>query len=234
MTSWGKNPVVLVIDGLIGSGKTTLIDVLNTGLSKKGWKITVVKEPVDKWLNSGILQRFYADQHRWGYHFQTKAFHDRVVENIKAFEDHGHDTDVFILERSPFTDTLFMEVLHDDQVVDDLEMKHYREWWALWYRVMPYNPDLFLYLNPSIDACMSRLESRNRDGEGGVSIDYQKKLEAKHDQFFLPDKISVGDGLTADRVRLQTDENFKDDEHVKNRIVNHVESLIENIRNPKM
>src|SRR5437016_4570661 len=123
-------PIVVVVDGVIGAGKTVFLEMARSELTKRGLNTVIVEEPVDKWHKSGILQRFYADPKRWGYHFQTKAFHDRVVENIKMFETHGTKADVFILERSPFTDTLFMELLHEAGDVDEMEMKDYREWWA--------------------------------------------------------------------------------------------------------
>ena len=209
---------VIVIDGIIGAGKTTYIKVISELLRKEGYKVVVVKEPVDGWVECGILQRFYNDSRRWGYHFQTKAFHDRVCENIKAFEENS-DADFFILERSPFTDTLFMELLHDDHVVDDLELRNYGEWWRLWMRVMPYSPDYFLYLKPDVEVCMARLRNRNRDGEAGVGKDYQESLERKHDFFFQNDTVQVLPEKAAKVIRLITNENFRDDEEVQQRLL---------------
>ena len=212
-------PPVVVIDGIIGAGKSSLIDILREELTKRGWRVTVVKEPVDSWKETGILQRFYADPKRWAYHFQTTAFHDRVAENIKMYEEHGEETDIFLLERSPFTDTLFMELLHETGVIDDLEMADYRRWWSLWYKVMPYQPSVFIYLKPDVEVCMKRLRGRNRDGEGGISLEYQQLLGKKHDSFFHNQSVMVnGKEVLCFTIESYANDNFKDDPQARAKI----------------
>ena len=233
-------PIVITVDGGIGAGKTVYINMICKKLSQRGWRITVVKEPVDKWRESGILDLFYKDPKRWAYHFQTKAFHDRVVENIEAFAAHGETSDVFILERSPFTDNLFVEVLYDDKMVTDLEYKDYKQWWSLWYKVMPYTPNMFIYLRPDIDVQMSRIEERNRseelrsaDGKSGVTLEYQKKLVSKHDEFFQNDMVEIGPDSYVPCVKLITNENYRDDAITQEKFTDHFESLISSLKNIK-
>lgn len=251
-------PIVVTVDGGIGAGKTVYINMIRRKLSQKGWRITVVNEPVDKWIESGILDLFYKDPKRWAYHFQTKAFHDRVVENINAFAAHKDSTDVFILERSPFTDNLFMEVLHDDGIVTELEYKDYKQWWTLWYKVMPYTPNLFIYLRPDIDVQMSRIEERHRSEEitdkdpspgetekGGVTREYQVKLVAKHDAFFKDDVVEIGTtndtngghppsiSSTVPCVKLITNENFRDDPDTQEKFATHFQTLLTSLTNIK-
>lgn len=205
-----KKPIIIVIEGLIASGKSVLLEVLLEFLSKKGLRVTIVKEPVDKWKASGLLERFYKDPARWGYHFQTKAFHDRVVENIEMFEKYGKTSDVFILERSPFSDTLFMKMLREGGYVDDLEMTDYNEWWSLWYKVMPYEPDLFVYLKPDLEVCMDRLKERGRNGEKGVSVEYQMKLQEKHDEYLGKNMVEISKGHFVPCVTIKTNANYRD------------------------
>lgn len=221
-----RAPFIVVVDGIIGSGKTTLIETWTSGLTKRGWNVVPVKEPVEKWHDTGILKRFYSNPKRWGYHFQTKAFHDRVVENIVAYEKFGDKADVFILERSPFTDTLFMELLYEAGDVDDMEMKDYKEWWSLWYKVMPYHPNLFVYLKPDLSECMNRLRTRNRDGEQDISMDYQLNLERKHDQFFSGDSVDLSDGTRAKCIWIQTNADFKNDDLVKDTITSKLDDIL--------
>lgn len=188
-----KKPLIVVVDGIIGAGKTSYLEVLEKDLAEIGLKVVIVKEPVEKWETCGILQRFYDDPKRWAYHFQCKAFHDRVLENIQAYEQNGNTPDLYILERSCFTDNLFMEMLHESHTIDDLELQHYREWWKLWARIMPYLPDIFVYLKPDINTCMLRLYIRNRTEESNIPREYQIALEKKHDEFFKGDFIDLSD-----------------------------------------
>ena len=227
------HPIVIVVDGVIASGKSTYIGMLLKTLTQRGWRVTVVKEPVDKWQESGALKRFYSDPKRWGYTFQTTAFHDRVMENVEAFEKYGARSDVFILERSPFTDTLFVEMLHESGTIDDYEFAEYKKWWKMWYRLMPYEPDMFIYLRPDLPEAMQRLKERARDGEQTVSMEYQMALSAKHDLFFASNAVAIGDSHFIPCFRLATNENFRDDETVQHKLTLHFEDLVNSIRTAK-
>lgn len=243
-------PKIVVVDGIIGAGKTSYLEVLEQDLPQHNLRVHVVREPVEKWKECGILQRFYNDPSRWAYHFQAKAFHDRIVENIKAWANHKEDTDIFILERSCFTDNLFMDMLFESKTIDELEYQHYNEWWHLWARIMPYMPHLFIYLKPDVDVCMKRLHKRNREGEENLSKDYQIALEAKHDKFFEKDSINLEQyvdfshssssftsssaceklpSTVAKVARLQTNKDFKDDIVARKEIVNQFLELIKDL-----
>lgn len=230
------NPLVIVIDGIIGAGKTELINkCLVPILSERGYRITVIPEPVNKWKESGILERFYEDPKRWAYHFQTKAFLDRVNLSNVLYRKYRDVTDIFILERSIFTDNLFMEVLHDSKTIDDLEYDDYKEWWSMWSNVMPFEPDIFVYLRPSIDECMNRVSERDRGGEilddtKGVTKSYQSLLLEKHDAFLGGRSANIGECHHIPVVKLETDENFRDDEGVKHRISDTFEEIISHLR----
>ena len=219
--------IVIAIEALIGAGKTTLIhQCLLPIFLEKGWKVTVIDEPVCKWESDKLLKKFYDDPKRYAYHFQTKAFHDRVRECQSQYRKHKDETDIFILERSIFSDTLFMKTLHDLGTIDDMEMEHYKEWWNLWEEVMPFQPDMFIYLKPDLDVCMKRVKERARDGEEGVKKEYQSLLEKKHDEFFEGDAVEVSKGHYVPVLPLATNSNFRDDIRVKKMIADLIEKKI--------
>jgi len=227
-----KKPFVVAVEGPIGAGKTTYIEMISKQLTKEGWNVTVVKEPVDKWIQCGILDLFYKDPIRWGYHFQTKAFHDRVTENILAYEKYiplaggRFSMDVFILERSPFSDRIFMELLYEQGTITKLEWDHHIEWWNMWMRLMPYTINLFVYLQPGIDVCMIRLKERSRDEEVGVKRDYQLKLIERHDKIFNNEFVILSETLSVPCVKLTTTVNYRDDVSVQVVLAKHFESTI--------
>jgi len=226
--------IVIAVEGILSVGKSTLLkNCLIPILIERGWKVTLVDEPVEKWCEDDLLKRFYEDPKRYGYHFQTKAFHDRVRECQKQFKKYGSDTDVFLLERSVFSDTIFMKTLHHQGMVDDMEMRHYQDWWELWEEVMPFRPDLFIYLKPDLEVCMDRLRERSRDGEEGVSKDYQALLQSYHDEFFDGDAVEVSPGHYIPVMKFKTNSNFRDDPKVKAEITNLVEEKIRMIRGSK-
>ncbi len=227
--------IVIVVEGIIGAGKTSIIrKCLLPILLERGWKITVVDEPVSKWESDEFLKKFYDDPKRYAYHFQTKAFHDRVRECQKQYKKHKDDTDVFILERSVFSDTIFMNTLYESGTVDDMEMEHYKEWWSMWEEVMPFRPDLFIYLKPDLDVCMSRVLERARDGEEGVKRSYQVLLEQKHDAFFESGAVETESGHFVPVMPLSTNSNFRDDPDVKKWIADLIEEKLKLILRFKM
>lgn len=232
-------PIVVVVDSIISAGKTTYLSIMTKVLSKRGWRVTLVKEPVDAWAAPGpnngpsLFQLFNEDPKRWGYHFQTKAFYDRVMENKEMYAKYGDRSDIFILERSCFTDGLFMDALHESGLVSDLEMRDYNDWCRMWTDVMPYEPDLFIYLRPPIELCMERLKERNRKGEEKITKEYQLNLQRKHDEFFSGDAVNISNSHFVPCVRLETTENFRDDLMVQEKLASHFENLINTISNTR-
>lgn len=215
---------VVVIDGLIGAGKTTLIrECVIPYFTGQNLKIIEVAEPVSKWKSTGRLAQFYADPAKRAYQFQTMAFHDRVTECLKQHQAHP-DADIFILERSIFTDLLFVKALLHDGIIDQTEYDDYISLWTMWEKLLPVEPDLFVYLKPGLDTCMSRLTSRSRDGET-VGRDYQKRLEEYHDEFYQP-VIEIKPDVKVKSLIIQTDEDFKNDQDVKNKIGQMIQNCL--------
>ena len=130
---------------------------------RSGHSAVVVKEPVDEWKRVGILQEFYANPKEVAYDFQTYTFVTRVKETIKQVEAHP-DATIFLLERSVLTDRyVFMELQRD--LVGEVRMAMYEEWWNLWQRLMPIMPSKMVYLKPTLGNCMQRVNARAREGE---------------------------------------------------------------------
>src|SRR6056297_375185 len=227
-----SKPVVIVIDGIIGAGKTTLIrECLLPALTSVGLKVTEVKEPVEKWKKNGRLKQFYSNPERRAYQFQTVAFHDRVKECFDVYNNCGKSTDVFILERSIFTDILFMKMLKDSKTIDSTEYDDYLKLWNMWEYVMPFSPDMFVYLRPDIEVCMDRLKNRDRDGESNISKEYQTKLLEKHDKFLGNKVVKIGDNQYVPRVLISTNDNFQHKTEVKEKITNKILGMINKIKN---
>lgn len=195
-------PLVVVIDGEIGAGKTTVIDLLVKEYAARGLKAVVAPEPVDEWKRVGILQEFYANKKESlrayiAYDFQTYTFVTRIKSTQKVVEAHP-DADVYILERSILTDRfVFMELQRE--MVGPVRMNMYDEWWAMWSQVSPLQPDKIVYLKPTLANCQTRVGVRAREGEvaeksadevdkdasarGGVSAAYQARLRRAHEAY---------------------------------------------------
>ena len=162
----------IIIEGVIGSGKTSLLDCVEEFLIGKGYTVKKIPEPVEGW--SDILPYFYSDLSKWAYPLQVKVYIERVKAMLDAYQDTG--VDFYLLERSPFSDTLFVELLFKDGHLEEILHKHYYEWWGLWARLLPKpftHPDLFIYADVEIPVSLERIKKRSRNGECKITADYQ-------------------------------------------------------------
>ena len=207
-----------IFDGIIGAGKTTFIKLLETYLNNNGTSTKAILEPVEVWNSTGALQYFYSDIPRNCYEFQTFTYITRIESIIDTIYNNP-DIDVYLLERSIWTDRyIFMELLKP--MVGELRMRMYNMWCDLWTYIMPIVADKWILLNTSLNESIERIKKRNRDGEGGINIEYQTNLYKKHIEFY--EKLK-NDGKTVVIIKSSLmDDNFIADKNVFHQIVGQI------------
>jgi deoxyadenosine/deoxycytidine kinase len=215
----GKAPRVISIEGLIGGGKTSLIAGLMAELAARrpDLRVRYVPEPAEEWVQVGALQRFYASAENKNradavYVFQTYTYVTRVKAMLQALRE-APGADILLTERTVLTDRhVFMGV--QKELVGAELMAMYAAWCDLFAELLApldFSGALYVYLRPSVEACMSRVRQRARTGEieavrdgaasareapaetraraplgaGGVSEEYQRCLLRAHDAFLL-------------------------------------------------
>ena len=168
--------IIISLDGNIGSGKSTFINILK----KERPNYHILDEPVANWEKtkdndgSNLLEKFYSNQERWSYTFQNYAYITRL-QSLKNAIDDGHK--IIISERSIFTDkNIFASLLYDDNKMSDIEWKIYNSW----FDHFKINMDGFIYINTQPKICNERILKRSRTGENNIPIDYLNKLHDKH------------------------------------------------------
>ena len=177
------NKKFIIIDGVIGAGKTTVISLIEKQIKKDGkLKVKAIYEPVKEWNDTGVLQYFYKDIPKHCYEFQTYSFITRIESVIEDLYN-NQDADVYILERSIWTDKyIFLELLKDS--IGELRMTMYNKWWTMWSYIMPMRVDKWVLLDTSLEESLRRINSRNRDGESTIDKEYQTNLYVKHIEFY--------------------------------------------------
>lgn len=176
-------PKVIVIDGLIGSGKTTILNSLSKILNDKCIKTLAIVEPVDKWKEIGALEHFYKDIKQNCYEFQTYVYITRIKDLLENYNKYKNNYDVFIVERSIFSDRyIFVEMLKKDMGIT--RMKMYNEWCNLWKELIPFEFNMFILLDTTVETSMKRLKIRNRCEELGITREYQNNLRDTHLNFY--------------------------------------------------
>jgi len=156
---------ILFLDGLIGAGKTTLLE------KYRNMGIRVLSEPVDEWVNSGMLADFYSGEinhYEWQKYVLT-SFISYIAKNL--------DTGFMIVERghvSAFKVFTYMN-RHNMTLVEYAELVNIYESFDKRLRMIGYMYD-HIMLDTEVDTCMQRIEIRNRENENTIEKSYQLTL----------------------------------------------------------
>jgi deoxyadenosine/deoxycytidine kinase len=170
--------MIIVIDGVVGAGKSTLAEKLSNKLG-----IPVYFE-LQNQTTMNLLEEFYKDKERWSFTLQVHFLNERfkMVKDI-------HKKGVGILDRSIFGDMIFASMLHEDGYMTDDEYDTYK---SLLNNVLEHtnNPDLLVYLDCDLDTAMERIGIRGREMEQGVDEIYWKRLNEKYTKWYNTYRVS--------------------------------------------
>lgn len=148
--------MILTLAGVIGVGKSSMTQLLADLLDTKA-----VYEPVD---DNPLLKKFYEDKSKYGFLFQIDMLSKRF-EMIQTAMSVNNG----ILDRSVYEDSIFLDQLHQEGQVTDLEQEVYH---SLLNRMLKEleplpkkSPDLMIVLNCTFDEEIRRINSRAREFE---------------------------------------------------------------------
>lgn len=142
----------IVIDGNIGSGKTTQLTCLSE------YNYNIIKEPIDEWP----LDLFYSDPERWGFLFQMI-----VLRTLRTIEGSA------IYERCPVSSKeVFWQLMKKHPIEEQVYEEEYKL--RAWY------PDMYILIDTGADQCYENIKKRSQAGDYGISLDYLKQLEDKY------------------------------------------------------
>lgn len=179
------------IEGTIGAGKSTFLKMLQEAL---GDKIHCIQEPVQKWVDVGILQAFYDNPKENAYKFQTYTFLTRW-QALREADKLNLGPDVCrIVERSIYSDRyVFAESLHASGMISNMEWTMYCEWWGSLQELEREinKDDQFIYLRANPEKAFERMQKRGRDGEAEVPLEYLRENVSRHDRWLLSTTSNV-------------------------------------------
>lgn len=218
-------PRLLLVEGNIGVGKTTFLNMLSTYLENS----VVISEPCDEWQNidgQNLLDAFYKDNQRWACTMQLYVLMTAVRKLQRSIVP---SCNLYIMERSLYTSRYcFAKNLLLMGKMDDLEWALYSDVWN-WYVKQSLQPSAIIYLRAEPEICYERMKVRARTEEGVVPLEYLKMLHERHDEWLLLKQCQ--NDINIPVLVLDASCNFKDDSVVQQRFICQILDFLQNQEN---
>ncbi|MDG0973993.1 MAG: deoxynucleoside kinase [Crocinitomicaceae bacterium] len=160
----------IAVAGNIGSGKTTL-----TGLLGKhyGWEMHFEDVEHNPYLND-----FYEDMQRWSFNLQVYYLNNRFtqIQEIKQQSDK-----IVIQDRTIYEDAfIFAPNLHSMGLMTTRDFENYFSLFSL-IESFVSAPDLLIYLRASVPTLVNQIQTRGRNYEESIRLDYLKRLNERYE-----------------------------------------------------
>lgn len=180
-----KKKIFVAIIGNLSSGKTEISEAVCTRFGERTW---LVPEPVNEWVECGILQAYYDDQHNLAYPFQQHAFATRMC-SYKQID--WNENDIAISDSHILGDRyVFVEHLRREGKFKEEQVKWYEQYYYEWKKLVPEcDPDIIIYLRTDPECCYSRLVDRKRKEEEKVPISYLQGIHERLEDLVKMDEI---------------------------------------------
>jgi len=159
----------IAVAGNIGSGKTTL-----TGLLAKHYKWEAHYEDVE---SNPYINDFYDDMQRWSFNLQIYFLNTRFnqIQEIRKKKKN------FIQDRTIYEDAfIFAPNLHAMGLMTTRDFENYFTLFTLLESFIA-PPDLLIYLRSSVPTLVNHIQSRGREYEESIRLDYLKRLNERYE-----------------------------------------------------
>lgn len=206
----GEKNMAIIVDGIIGAGKSTVASFLSENLNIKLYQ--EILEDHSESLTQRMLDRFYEDQSRWSAITQVMFLNHRF-KDLKRIEK---DSDQGILDRSIYGDEIFAKTIYERGQMEEDELTIYRELLSNMLEHIKV-PELLIYLDVSVDTALERIQKRSRSTEGDTIprdylIDLKRNYEQWYEAFDLCPKVKIdldASGGLDDQKKLDILESIK-------------------------
>ncbi|RUT78381.1 deoxynucleoside kinase [Ancylomarina longa] len=161
----------IAIAGNIGSGKTTLTELL---AKQYGWEAHF--EDVDE---NPYLNDFYDEMQRWSFNLQIYFLKSRFNQIMEIRNSGKH----VVQDRTIFEDAMiFAPNLYDMGLMSERDFKNYCNLFEL-MSSMVQAPDLLIYLRSSVPTLVNQIQMRGRQYEETIRLDYLKNLNDRYENW---------------------------------------------------
>ncbi len=197
----------IAIAGNIGSGKTTLTEILSQRYGAKAY----YEEP-----NNPYIGDFYEDMQRWSFHLQVSFLGSRIQQTLEMLA--ASEGDIF-QDRTIYEDAhIFADNLRQMGLMSSRDAETYMRIFGLVTNLVP-QPDLLIYLKASVPTLISQIRRRGREYEMNIDEGYLQRLNEKYEHWI--NHIYKGKVLVIDKDT----EDFVADPAIIDRICGELDAL---------
>ncbi len=198
----------VAIAGNIGAGKSSLTQIVSDYF---GWQSYY--ERVD---DNPYLEDFYKDMRRWSFNLQIFFLSSRFNQQ------RGIETSPYAVaqDRSIYEDAeIFARNLYEMDLMSGRDYQNYTELFQIMISFLR-PPDLLVYLRASVPTLVRHIQSRGRDFENTIRIEYLERLNVLYDEWI--ERYTAGPKLIIDVDSYDFVNNTED----RNDVVGRIESRL--------
>ena len=175
----------IAIAGNIGSGKTTLTEILTKRYGAKAY----YEDLANPYIND-----FYEDMGRWSFHLQLWFLGSRIQQTLTMLAD---GADNVVQDRTIYEDAhIFAHNLHSMGLMASRDFDTYMKMFNIEQTLLP-KPDVLIYLKASVPTLISQIKMRGRDYEQNIDEEYLSRLNDKYNNWI--ENIYEGRVLVVDK-----------------------------------
>ena len=177
----------IAIAGNIGSGKTTLTEMLTERYGAKAYY---------EQSDNPYIGDFYNDMNRWSFNLQMYFLGSRIQQTMDILR--SGPVDIF-QDRTVYEDAyIFADNLHRMGLMSGRDFDTYMSIFGLITNLVP-RPDLLIYLKASVPTLISQIRRRGRAYEMNIDEQYLRRLNDRYDDWI--ENIYRGEVLVIDKDR---------------------------------
>lgn len=201
----------IAVAGNIGSGKTTLTELL---AKHYNWESHF--EDVD---DNPYLNDFYEDMQRWSFNLQIYFLNSRFNQIL----DIRKSGKTVIQDRTIYEDAyIFAPNLHAMGLMTTRDFDNYFTLFKLMSSLIQ-PPDLLIYLRASVPTLVNQIQKRGRKYENTIRLDYLRRLNERYEAWINKEEFSKL--LVIDVDNSNFSENPEDLRNVINKIDAEIHGL---------
>lgn len=196
----------IAIAGNIGSGKTSLTEILSERCKAHTY---------DENIDNPYLNDFYKDMNRWSFNLQIYFLGSRIQQASCMLEKYGN----IIQDRTIYEDAyIFAANLHEMGLMPSRDFDSYMRIFDIASNIIQL-PDILIYLKASVPTLINQIKKRGRAYEMSIQEDYLARLNDKYENWI--NNIYKGEVITIN----MDEEDFISDPEVIEKIMKRVDEL---------